>query len=155
MHLVALVGYSCCIASGAWRIARCVEPGRWRLLAFCPLFVANVVPSMLFSRERGLEAVLYYYAVTNYLWLSNCKLLALALNRGPVAMYRGRPAMFTWLLMLPVNVTSQHAAKNCVDHSFQAMLQRLAATALGRSAIECAIRMRCRYWDVFCLLAQL
>ena len=139
VHLVVLVGYSCCIASVAWRIARYIEPGRWRLLAFSPLFVANTIPSMLFCRERGLEAILYYYAVTNYLWLVNCKLLALALNRGPVAMYRDQPGMFAWLLVFPINVASHHAAKNCVDHSLQAMLQRLAATALGRAIVECVM----------------
>lgn len=114
LRLAALLLYSVVVSASCWIVAG-LRPGATRLLASAPLFAVSVIPTTLFDRQRNSEAVLYYYCVLNYLWLVNCKILALSLNRGPLVGYRHRPLLFTWLLIFPINVKSSTAEQKCEE----------------------------------------
>lgn len=162
-RLTILFCVSCVISLWCWFFVRPLRSSLHRLLSALPVVALTSIPATLFYRDSTNESVLYYYCVTNYLWLLNLKLIALVLDRGPLIAFSARPLLFSWVLLFPINVEAHNGKKKggLNPKEAQGVLVGMMGKVLGcmcfaRGVIAFweygAIRDFCLSWLMYCLL---
>eukprot|EP00210_Caulerpa_lentillifera_P006781 g6480.t1 len=162
-RLVLLFSVSCFISFWCWFIVRPLRPSVHRFVTAFPVFVFTLIPATLFIKDSRNESILYYYCVTNYLWLLNLKLTALVLDRGPLVAFFHRPLLFSWVLLFPINVEAHNGkVKHRLNPDeaqkvFLIMLAKILGCIGFARGVHLfwdfgAIRDFCLSWLMYCLL---
>lgn len=90
-----VVGLPCVV----W-IPKCQQPGLYRFLMFSPVLIMHLILPLVFSCED--EVVERASALFLLSWLANFKIIAVCMDRGPLASSSWTPLQTLFILYLPI-----------------------------------------------------